>query len=59
MNNPGGIFDYQSLSKELKISEEVLAQFVKEAQDEFPDDKMMAELHIIRALKWYKTNNFN
>jgi hypothetical protein len=45
-------FDYEALSKKFNVNSEVLAQFVKEATEEFPDDNMMIELHVIRALNW-------
>jgi len=47
-------FDYRSLAEKYNIRTKVLDSIVKEVKDEFPDDKMLAELHIIRALKEYK-----
>ena len=47
-------FDYRSLAEKYNISTKVLDSIIKEVKGEFPDDKMLAELHIIRALKEYK-----
>lgn len=53
-------FDYEALSKQFNINQEVLAQLVKEANEEFPGDHMMIELHVIRALNWLnKKSNLN
>ena len=42
-------FDYESVAREAKISEEKLRKLVKLASEEFPHDPMMAELHALRA----------
>jgi len=53
------MFDYEALSRQLEISPEALAVLIKEAHEEFPGDEMMAELHVIRALRWLKSRNTN
>jgi hypothetical protein len=50
-------FDYQALSEQFNINPKIVAQFVKEAQAEFPGDAMMIELHVVRALNWFKNQN--
>lgn len=45
------IFDVESLANKLKIENKVLDKLIKEAKDEFPDDDMLMELHVVRALK--------
>lgn len=44
-------FDYESLSKKYHIESNILQQLAKDAYAEFPYDEMMAELHIVRALR--------
>ena len=53
MNRKSESFDYRSLAKKYNISSNVLENIVHEVKDEFPNDEMLAELHIIRALKEY------
>jgi hypothetical protein len=52
-----GMFDYISFANSLSISSEVVNSFEQEAKDEFPNDMMLRELHIIRALKTYSNKN--
>jgi hypothetical protein len=47
------IFDYTSMAKEFKIPESVIKKIEKEVKKEIPDDNMMMELHVLRALKAY------
>jgi len=47
-------FDYEKLAKKYGVDKEKLNNIKKEAFDEFSNDKMLAELHIVRALKKYK-----
>jgi hypothetical protein len=47
------LFDYKTISKNLEISGEIVGRFEKEALSEFPNDSMLRELHILRALKAY------
>jgi hypothetical protein len=51
------MFDYISLAKSLSIDSKVLRLFEQEAKDEFPNDMMLRELHIMRALKAYSNKN--
>ena len=46
------IFDYEALSRQYEVQPEVLEQLVKEVREEFPDDELLFELHVIRALEW-------
>ena len=43
-------FDYVSVANRLGIPAKVLEQLQKVFCAEFPDDKMMAELHLLRAV---------
>lgn len=47
------LFDYRSFAKEFSVPAEVIQKYEKEAQDEFPFDNMMMEIHALRALKAY------
>ena len=49
----GTIFDYSSIAKEFQISEKVLKEIEKEVKREIPNDNMIMELHVLRALKAY------
>lgn len=48
------MFNYKKLAEELGLSEEELAQLEKEIRGEFPEDQMMFELHMVRAIKGIK-----
>ena len=45
------MFDYNRLIAQYNISPELADQIITEIKEEFADDEMMMELHIIRALK--------
>ena len=50
-------FDYLKVAKEMKVPDSILKKIEKEIKEEFPKDKMMYELHVLRALKskyWQK-----
>ena len=47
------LFDYYKISKIYGIQPDELQKLVEEVQNEFPDDQMLAELHIVRALRFY------
>ena len=47
------IFDYSSIAKEFKISEKVVKKIEREVKREIPNDNMIMELHVLRALKAY------
>ena len=44
-------FDYESVAREKHVSETVLKRIEREAKAEFPNDRMMYELHVLRAVK--------
>ena len=51
-------FDYQKVDREMKMPASILKKIEKEVKVEFPKDKMMYELHVLRAIKsnyWEKT----
>jgi len=52
-----GIFDYISFANSLSVGSEVVKLLEQEAKDEFPNDMMLRELHIMRALKTYSDKN--
>ncbi len=45
------IFDTKRLIKELGISQEEYKELEKTVKKEFPQDEMMFQLHLLRALK--------
>ena len=50
-------FDYQKVAKEMNLSDTTLKKIEKEVKKEFPKDKMMYELHVLRAVRskyWQK-----
>ena len=47
------IFDYTSMAREFKISENIVRKIEKEVKEEIPNDSMIMELHVLRALKAY------
>lgn len=47
------MFDYQSLVEELTVPSAVIQKFEQEARDEFPNDNMLMEIHLLRAVKAY------
>jgi len=49
------MFDYRSLGEDLAVPSEIVQQFEREAHSEFPSDKMLMEIHILRAVKTYAT----
>jgi hypothetical protein len=60
INNPSRyqlVFDYKSAAKDMQIPSEVMLRIENEVQNEFPDDKMLKELHILRALNSYVAKN--
>jgi hypothetical protein len=51
-------FDYQKVARDMKVPAPVLKKIEKEVKFDFPKDKMMYELHVLRAIKskyWEKT----
>jgi len=51
------MFDYISFANSMRIDSAVVASFEGEAKQEFPNDDMLRELHIMRALKTYFNSN--
>jgi hypothetical protein len=49
MGKPG-LFDYRSAAQRAGISEEELDRLCQVVREEFPDDDMMFELHVLRAI---------
>jgi len=49
------MFDYRSLGEDLAVPSEIVQRFEREAHCEFPSDKMLMEIHILRAVKTYAT----
>ena len=47
------IFDYQSVADNFGISNNIVMEIVEEIRKEIPNDNMIMELHILRALKSY------
>ena len=50
-------FDYPKIAKEMKVPITILKKIEKEVKKEFPNDKMMYELHVLRAVRskyWQK-----
>lgn len=44
-------FDVEKVAKSTGITESDFNRLVKEVRQEFPDDDMMFELHLMRAIK--------
>ena len=53
----GFMFDYWLLGKELSVPENIIQELEEEARNEFPYDGMLAEIHILRAVKAYAKAN--
>ena len=52
-------FDYYKAAEEMLIPQEIVTRVENDVKNEFPDDKMMYELHVLRALKskyWEKAS---
>jgi len=50
-------FDYEKVAKEMNMPDATLRKIEKEVMEEFPKDKMMRELHVLRAVRskyWQK-----
>ena len=43
-------FDYQKVAEELKLPDRVLKEIEEDVKKEFPDDKMLYELHVLKAI---------
>ncbi|GAH40028.1 unnamed protein product [marine sediment metagenome] len=52
-------FDYYKVAEEMAIPKDIVIKVENDVKSEFPDDKMMYELHVLRALKsryWEKAS---
>jgi hypothetical protein len=47
------VFNYQSIADKFKIPDNIVKKIVQEIRKEIPNDNMIMELHILRALKSY------
>ena len=50
-------FDYRRIAKNMRIPDSVVKKIEREVKKEFPADKMMYELHVLRAVRsklWQK-----
>lgn len=50
-------FDYQKVARDMKVPDTILKKIEREVKKEFPSDKMMYELHVLRAVRskyWQK-----
>ena len=50
-------FDYQKLAQKMRVSGIILKKIEREVKKEFPSDRMMYELHVLRAVRsgyWQK-----
>lgn len=50
-------FDYKQVARKMRIPDSVLKKIEREVKKEFPSDKMMYELHVLRAVRskyWQK-----
>jgi len=50
-------FDYMQVARKMRIPDAVLKKIKREVKKEFPSDKMMYELHVLRAVRskyWQK-----
>ena len=47
------MFNYQSVADKFDIPDSIVMKIVKETKKEIPNDNMIMELHILRALKSY------
>ena len=50
------LFDYKEASKSLRVPDEIMRDLETQARREFPDDAMLMELHVLRALRAYASN---
>ncbi len=50
-------FDYEKVARDMNLPDSILKKIEKEIKTEFPKDKMMYELHVLRAIRskyWQK-----
>ena len=44
-------FDYKRVAKEMRVPNTIVRKIENEVEKDFPSDKMLYELHVLRALK--------
>jgi len=44
-------FDYKRVAREMKVPDTILKKIKREVKKEFPSDKMLFELHVLRAVR--------
>ncbi len=44
-------FDYERVAREMKVPDGIVRRIEVEVKKEFPSDKMLYELHVLRALR--------
>jgi len=44
-------FDYEKVARDMKLPSSILKKIEDEVRAEFPKDKMMYELHVLRAIR--------
>ena len=44
-------FEYYKAAKKMGLPQDIIMKIEKDVRNEFPDDKMMFELRVLRALK--------
>ena len=47
------LFNYQSVAEKYGIPNNIVKEIVRETRKEIPNDNLIMELHIMRALKSY------
>lgn len=55
-------FDYQKVAQQMKVPISILRKIEQEVRKDFPDDLMLYELHVLRALRskyWQKIAKAN
>lgn len=50
ISNRSPIFDYRTAAQRASIADEHVVRLCQVIRDEFPDDEMMFELHVLRAI---------
>jgi hypothetical protein len=48
------LYNIKLLLEELEISDKEKEELIKEVREEFPDDEMLFELHVFRAINYLK-----
>ena len=52
------MYDIQLILEELELSNAEKENLIKELKDEFPQDEMMFELHLLRAVQYLKKKSY-